>query len=211
MLCALPAELGEIGANPRGSVQRQGVELLQVGPMGAPENEVQACICGVGKVAAAQAATLLVEAGAERLLVVGSCGALRRGMPLGSLLHASHAVAADFALREGREFTADESLLRAWRDVAPGLVGWHVTADRPVISPWRRLRLGRAFAGPCAADMETAAVAAVAQRAGVPWAALRVVTDGVQLASMGSFAKNLARYGGIPAGSLSDLLRRLQS
>ena len=203
VLCALPKELGSLGDQIRDRRRCQGLELLQLDLPGA---EVVACVGGVGKVAAAQAASLLVGEGLDHLLVVGTCGALRRGMEIGSLLHCKRTIQADLAVREGRELAAHEPLKSAWREVAPGPEGWLVTADRPVLSPWRRLRLARAFLGPCAADMETAAAARVAQRAGVPWAALRVVTDLAGPGTARSFAQNFPRLAGVPADSVSALL-----
>jgi nucleoside phosphorylase len=79
-----------------------------------------------------------------------------------------------------------------------------------VITPWRRLRLARAFAGPCAADMETAAVARVAHAAGVPWAALRAVTDGAGLTTGAEFARHYPTLGGRAADTVPALLERVR-
>ena len=98
------------------------------------------------------------------------------------------------------------------REDVEGPEGWFLTADRPVINPWRRLRLARAFAGPCVADMETAAAAAVAARAGVPWAALRAVTDvpgWTGPVGSGSFRKHFPTQAGRAADSVPDLLAAL--
>ena len=203
VLCALPGELGSLGDRIRDRRRCQGLDLLYLDLPGA---EVVACVGGVGKVAAAQAASLLVGEALDQLLVVGTCGALRRGMAIGSLLHCKCTIQADLAVREGREIEAHQLLTEAWQKVAPGPEGWLVTADRPVLSPWRRLRLARAFLGPCAADMETAAAAWVAQRAGVPWAALRVVTDHAGPSTPRSFAQNFPRLAGVPADSVPALL-----
>ncbi len=216
VLCALPEELGALAGQVIKRSRSQGLELLQLdlSDSGLPDPrgaELFACVGGVGKVAAAQAASLLVSQGLDRLLVVGTCGALRRGMQVGSLLHCARTIQADLALREGREVSAHEPLASIWRSVVPGLKGWLVTADRPVITPWRRMRLARAFLGPCAADMETAAAARVAQRAGVPWAALRVVTDLAGLGTARRFAKNYPRLAGIPADTVSVLLAAVQA
>ena len=87
--------------------------------------------------------------------------------------------------------------------------GWFLTADRPVLSLWRRLRLARAFAGPAVADMETAAVAAVASAAGVPWAALRAVTDGATGLGAASFQLHYPRQAGRAADTVPLLLQSL--
>lgn len=213
VLCALPEELGRLGDRILERRRCQGLELLRL-ELSGPDlahAEVVACVGGVGKVAAAQAASLLLGEGLDRLLVVGTCGALRRGMAVGSLLHCTHTTQADLAVREGREVQAHLALTSAWQGVAPGRAGWLVTADRPVLSLWRRLRLARAFLGPCAADMETAAAAWVAQRAAVPWAALRVVTDPAGPGSARSFAQNYPRLAGVPADTIPALLAALQA
>ena len=97
----------------------------------------------------------------------------------------------------------------AWQRVSPGIEGRYLTADRAVMGPLRRLRLARAFPGPCVADMETAAAAAVAARAGVPWAALRVVTDRAGLLAGRVFAQNYPTLAGVPADTVPALLREL--
>lgn len=209
MLCALPEELGPLAAGEVGRRTVQGVELIdvQLGP-----HRLWACVGGVGKVAAAQAASLLLQAGCGRgLLVVGVCGGLRAALAPGTLVHCSRAAQTDLAVRAGREVDSDERLRSAWQTVMPGETGWFLTADRPVLSRWRRLRLARAFTGPCVADMETAAAAAVAQRAGVPWAALRSVTDGATGLALASFKRHFPAQAGRAAGSLEALLGRLEA
>jgi adenosylhomocysteine nucleosidase len=165
---------------------------------------------GVGKVRAAQAATLLLEAGATRaLLVVGTCGGLRQSLGPGTFVHCTTAAQVDLGVREGRELQADPGLRALWRELAPGPEGWFLTADKAVLSLWRRLRLARAFAGPCVADMETAAAAAVAARAGVPWAALRAVTDRATWGGIGSFRLHFPTQAGRAADTVLDLVERL--
>jgi nucleoside phosphorylase len=74
-----------------------------------------------------------------------------------------------------------------------------------VLSWWRRLRLARAFAGPCVADMETAAAAAVAAAAGVPWAGLRAVTDRATIGAPAAFRLHFPAQAGRAADSLPAL------
>lgn len=206
VLCALPRELGGLAETAHGRERVHGLEILElrVGGRG-----VLACVGGVGKVAAAHAATLLLSRGAGGLLVVGTCGGLRRALAPGTFVHCTTAFQADFAVREGRAVEADAGWRAVWRGIAPGPEGWFLTADRPVLGPWRRLRLARAFAGPCVADMETAAAAAVARRAGVPWAGLRTVTDRAGLLGGRSFARNYPTLAGLAADTLPDLLPAL--
>jgi adenosylhomocysteine nucleosidase len=203
----MPGELGSLRERVIGEHEVQGLRLLEIDLPGG----VLACIGGIGKVNAARAATLLI-AGARprRLLVAGVCGGLRRHLVPGTLVHCERAIQTDLAVREGREVVADLDLRAAWSAESPGTTGAFLTADRPVLSRWRRIRLARAFAGDCVADMETAAAAAVCRAAGVPWAALRSVTDGAGAAALLSFRKHYPSQGGRAADSVQGLLERLE-
>lgn len=198
VLAALPLELGPW--------RKESPDRLRQGVPVHEHDRVLAVESGVGKVAAAQAASVLLEEGARALLVVGTCGGLSKGLSPGDLVHCTTAFQADFAVREGREIPADEDLRRAWQEVAPGVEGWFLTADRPVITPWKRLRLRRAFQGPCVADMETAAAAGVARRGGIPFAALRVVSDLAGLGTKQTFEQNYSALGSRPADTVESLL-----
>lgn len=207
ILAALPGELGTLPERARGSSRADGLEFLELDLDGA---RCLAVVSGVGKVAAARAATCLLARGARRaLLVVGTCGGLSRHLATGDLVHCTRAAQADLAVRAGRETEADPALRTAWRQVAAGHEGWFLTADRPVVTPWRRIRLTRAFAGTSVADMETAAVAAVAQAAGVPWAALRAVTDRAGFGTAASFRRHFGEQGGRAADTVPALARSL--
>jgi len=124
-------------------------------------------------------------------------------MATGDVVHCKEAVQADSAVAEDRSYAADPGLLAAWRASAPGQVGWFLTADRPVLNPFRRSRLAWAFRGVAVADMETAAVAAVAARAGVPWAAMRVVSDLAGFGAGRSFRRHFSHLAGQAADTLA--------
>ena len=204
VVCALVDELGSLRDRATGRRRVQGFELLELDLGGVP---LLACVSGVGKVRAAHATAALVAAGAGRaLLVVGTCGGLRRELCPGALVHCTVAAQVDLAVREGREVPSDPGLRAAWTAVAPGSEGWFLTADRPVLSPWRRLRLARAFAGPCVAEMETAAVAAVARASGVPWAGLRAVTDGATFLGAREFRRHYPTCAGLAADTVERLV-----
>jgi len=207
VLAALPGELGSLIDDGAARERRRlGVRIFERELGGVP---ILAAVSGVGKVAAATAAGALLAEGVRGLLVVGTCGALVRGLPAGTLVHCSTAFQTDLAVREGRQVEADPAWLAAWQEAVPGPSAWFLTADRPVITPWRRLRLRRAFAGPCVAEMETAAVAAVARASGLPWAAMRVVTDMAGPLTARRFRQNYPTMAGIPADSLRILIPRL--
>jgi adenosylhomocysteine nucleosidase len=206
VLCALGGELGTLAASATSERRVQGLALLELELGGVP---ILATVSGVGKVAAARAATVLLAQGARGLLVVGTCGGLVRGLVAGDLVHCTTAFQTDLAVREGRAVESDPAWRGVWRGLIPGHEGWFLTADRPVITPWRRLRLARAFAGPCVAEMETAAVGVVARAAGRPWAALRVVTDGAGLLTARHFRQNFSALAGRPADSLASVVPAL--
>jgi adenosylhomocysteine nucleosidase len=209
----MPEELGALRQHACAPARVvQGLELLELsisagaGSRSGPHRAL-AVVCGIGKVAAARAATLLIEHGArDALLVVGTCGGVTRGLLPGTLFHATRAIQVDFAMRSGREFDSDARLRAAWMSVAPGKEGRMLTADRPVVTFWRRRKLVRAYAAPLVADMETAAVACVASAAGVPWAALRAVTDACDARTRISFAHHYPTQSGRAADTVPALL-----
>ncbi|MBK7877265.1 MAG: hypothetical protein IPJ77_16235 [Planctomycetes bacterium] len=206
ILCALPAELGALALRARGRRTALGLELLELDLDGTP---ALACVAGVGKVRAARAAAALLHHGARRaLLVVGTCGGLRQRLVPGTFVHCTTATQVDLAVRAGRDVEAHPELRSAWRAVAPGEEGWFLTADRPVLSLWRRMRLARAFTGACVAEMETAAAAVVAREAGVPWAALRAVTDRATPFGAASFRVHFPAQAGRAADTVPALLAR---
>lgn len=209
LLCALPQELGGLEERAVRGWTLHGLDVCELELAG---QRVLATVSGVGKVRAARGATTLIHAGALRgLLVVGTCGSLQRALGPGALVHCARAVQADFALREDREVEPDAALLEAWSRTVEGPRGWFLTADRPALGLWRRLRLRRAWESACVVDMETAAVAAVASRAGVPWAALRAVTDGMGPGGVSSFRKHFPEQAGRAARTVEALLAGLDA
>jgi adenosylhomocysteine nucleosidase len=119
---------------------------------------------GIGAAAAGRAAERLLADPPEALLSVGFCGALDPGLRVGDL------VAAECVVEEasGEVFAADPRLLAA----APGRRGTLVTARNLVRTPADRARLDG-----LACDLESAAAARVAAGAGIPFLALRAVSD----------------------------------
>ncbi|MFT5283965.1 MAG: adenosylhomocysteine nucleosidase [Planctomycetota bacterium] len=209
ILCALDAELGSLRDYSIGQREHHGLRLWELEIHG---RQVLACVGGVGKVPAARAASALIAEGVGRaLFVVGVCGGLKRTTSPGDLVHCERAIQIDSAIRETREVLAEPEILGAWATQTGGLTGAFLTADRPVITPWRRLRLGRAFLGTPVADMETAAAAFVAQHSGVPWAALRAVTDGVWWGGSTAFKRHYPTQAGRAADTLPELISGFES
>jgi len=209
LMSALPGELG--GWAGRGDViaRTGGIEVRRIIEGGG---EVLTCVGGVGKVCSARAAEALLHAGARRgLLIVGTCGSLSRGIEPGMLVHCREAIQTDIASELCEEARPDAGLLEAWIKVAPGPIVGFLTADRPVMSPWRRWKALQRSSGPCVAEMETAAAGATAQAWGVPWAALRAVTDRAGWGSHQAFRKRYPVEAGRAADTVMGVLAQIRA
>lgn len=152
-------------------------------------------VAGVGKVAAAIAAQYACDVFKPRCIIaIGLAGALDDDTRPGQVIVATGAVQHDV---DGRPLTeakgvipslgisvipADpsvvEKLLMAARiESKHALSGVVLTGDQIVTSRKVRDALGVDFPDGVCLDMETAAVAQVAQQNSVPWSALRVTSD----------------------------------
>jgi adenosylhomocysteine nucleosidase len=163
----------------------------------------------VGQVAAAVAAqALMLRHRIGCLIACGSAGALAMGLDVGDVVIARRVVPHDAGSfvgdrfvplgsmvrdRRGRPaychaFEADARLVRLAHEAASSLVGpprvrvgTLASGNQGIFAPARRDWLHTTF-GALAVDMESAAVAAVAQACGVPWVAVRSVSDQASLA-----------------------------
>ena len=152
-------------------------------------------VAGVGKVAAAMATQYACDVFKPRAAIaIGLAGALEDGARPGQVIVASGAVQHDFDARPltdakgvipglglstlAADPAAAEKVLIAARlesrDARSGLV---VTGDQIVTSRTVRDSLLRDFPDAACIDMETASLAQVAHHNGVPWTALRVISD----------------------------------
>jgi adenosylhomocysteine nucleosidase len=155
-------------------------------------------ITGVGKVSAAAAAQFTCDTFEPRsLLVVGLAGATDSDRQLGELIVASGALQHDM---DARPFTdargvipslgttvlgSDPMLSKRLRNAAESVVenprtirsGIVLTGDQIVTSRVVRDGLLADFPSGVCLDMETAAIAQVAHKNGIPWAALRITSD----------------------------------
>jgi len=138
--------------------------------------QLRLACCGMGHDRARAAARELAAGGAALLLVTGYAGALDERLAPGDL------VLATDARRAGARYPCDLALAALAADALagqPGLLrGPLASVDRPVDGAAARRDLARR-SGAWAVDMESAAVGEEAARRGVPWIALRAVSDGV--------------------------------
>lgn len=121
---------------------------------------------------AAHAAEKMLDEGASGLVSFGIAGGLDPSLGPGVLIVAERVLDGD-----GRDFTCDP----VWVDRLLLADGAHdsgpiLGSDRPVLSPEDKRRLHRRT-GALAVDMESHAVAEVADRAGVPFVAVRAIGD----------------------------------
>jgi adenosylhomocysteine nucleosidase len=119
---------------------------------------------GMGAEAAGRAGTRIAAGRPRAMVAAGFCGALSKDLRVGDLV----AGAEVHDEESGESFSADPALLAA----APGSRGVIVSARRLARTPEDRARLEG-----LAVDMESAALARAAAGAGVPFLALRAVTD----------------------------------
>ncbi len=171
-----------------GLVGRQPVALAEVliGPVNA----------------ALGAQALVLHHGVSGLVSFGSAGALERQLSTGDLVIASRAMAHDAGIFLGhafdpsgvmardsqgrigfrRVFEADPGWVVRARNAAQRLdvhtvrTGAVVTGNQAIFSNARKRWLERTF-GALAVDMESAAVAQVAVAYGLPWLAVRAISD----------------------------------
>lgn len=137
-------------------------ERRALAPLAGPA--VTLHVSGIGPEAAARAAEAIGATGPTSMLAVGFCGALHPHLHVGDLVAPDEVVDR----RTGERFIPDPWLLER----LPGRRGALTTAERLARTPRQRAALDGV-----AVDMESAAVARVARRAQIPFAALRAVTD----------------------------------
>ena len=175
---------------------------------------------GIGKVAAATAATLLRTVhDVELLLVIGT--AARIGEAQGDLFAIVDAVQADYGAQrsDGLIHFAAGTLpigsaqrVQAFEAMALPDIGLPqariATSDLFIECSVHAGRVRDALEVTLV-DMETAAVAQAATLLGIPWAAIKATTDGADDASAAHFAVNLAAAARLSAEAAERLIRLL--
>jgi adenosylhomocysteine nucleosidase len=199
VLMAMEPELVSLRARMRNVTEstEHGVLVARGELAGQP---VTAVLCGIGKVAAATAATAVVVNEHPRVLIsAGVAGGVRRDVATGSLLVVSGAVEHDYDLRpfvpDRAQGFAGPRLWRADSDTVAALHAaarttsqslsepvavldaWTATGDHVVTDHEKHTGIRELSASVACVDMETSAVAYVAHALDVPWAGLRVISD----------------------------------
>lgn len=176
------------------------------------------CCAGIGKVAAATAATTLRERHeVDLLVVIGTAGDI--GAAGGGPFLITEAVQSDYGAQRPAgltRYTPGE-----WPIGAASLTAFHALE---VVGELSRARIAtsdlfiecgthaagvRDALGVTLVDMETAAVAQAAALLGIPWLAIKATTDEANEDSVSGFQANLARAARSAAMAMEELLAAL--
>jgi adenosylhomocysteine nucleosidase len=186
--------------------------------------QVVALAGGVGKVKAAACTQFLIDSfSVEALVCTGVAGAINPKFRTGDVVISEKALEHDFDPGEPkllkrfrrRWLVADPNLvtlaLEAARDSGAKVqFGKMLTGDQAIVSREKRRWLWDTFRADCV-DMETAAVAGVCRLNGVPWVAVRAISDSAMENGITEFRENLVEGSGAAAKvveRLADSLRR---
>ncbi len=183
-ICAMPMELAPLKRKLRLEKTRAGPLDIYRGRIG--DLPVVAIVTGMGTSLAAQRLALLLEAvDIERVVVVGITGAVEDETPIGSLVlpevvvnghtgaeYRPHSLGHRKA--SGKMWTTDTLITDL--DVVAGL-----RAD-----------------GVVSLDMETAAIAEVCEREGIPWSVFRTISDRATDGSVDEEVFHLSNQDGTP-------------
>lgn len=161
-------------------------------------HEVAALFCGLGKVnAALGAAALIRDCGADRVIMSGVAGAIRRGVHIGQCIMITDCVYHDLSPQLiidyhpsaiDPDFVCAQDIVDIGRSL--GLVcGRTVTGDVFIESDGRE-SIAERF-DPVCCDMETAAAAHACHAMNAPFNCLRAISDTEDEAGLGSFEKNV--------------------
>jgi adenosylhomocysteine nucleosidase len=170
--------------------------------------EVVAVLSRIGKVAAATTATALIERfGVDRIVFTGVAGGLAPGVKVGDVVIAGsflqhdldaspifprHEVPLYGTSRFETDVALSDALAAAARQALPGTRqhrGLVVSGDRFVATTAESRALQAELPEALAVEMEGAAIAQVCRDYGVPFAAVRTISDRADDAAHGDFTK----------------------
>ncbi len=196
ILTAIPEEIAAFGAH-LVETSRESVAGVRIHHGALDGRAVVLAEAGIGKVNGALAASILLDRfGCGGLIFSGVAGGLDPALKVGDLVIATEVIQHDYgALVQGEfevyragalpfpefrgdlAYKADAALIAAARDILPDVhFGPILTGDSYMACGATRERLFASFAGR-AVDMESGAVAQVADAFGRPWLVIRALSD----------------------------------
>lgn len=169
-------------------------------------------LSGMGDVAARSAATELVERGVTSLVSFGIAGALDPDLRPGDLI-LPELIHAGKIPQDGEEELSSYPISLEWRERVVALlpshltvVGGTLTTSPGVLTTVKaKLELG-ATTGACAYDMESAAIAEIAAKHGIPYIAIRAITNPVDFSPPAELLQAIQPEGSIRTLHLLSLL-----
>jgi adenosylhomocysteine nucleosidase len=214
IVAALPEEAAAFCCGQGTVLQGEPLPVRQIELAGA---QVTIVTCGLGKVNAALAMGRYATADTTLVGMIGTCG--RIGAIKGDCFWISHAIQHDYGARQVAGFVhyragdwpmgeARDQAFAAIADPGSGLphariASGDVFLECPDIAALLAEQLGTALV-----DMEVAAVAQAAEALGLPWCAIKAVTDGADGESAGDFSANLRRAAAKAAEAMAKTLLR---
>ncbi|MGM9591507.1 MAG: 5'-methylthioadenosine/S-adenosylhomocysteine nucleosidase [Oscillospiraceae bacterium] len=197
ILCACPAEFAPYEKLIDGKVVEHRGCLVLEGKLRGRDAAV--ICCGLGKVNAAIGAALLInDFSADRVVLSGVAGALADGLHIGDTVMVTDTLYHDLdaGLLTGYHpspidpvFQCDPELIGLAKAL-PMHFGRTVTGDSFIEDEGRAELIERFH--PLTCDMETAAASHMCRTLGVPFNAVRAVSDTREESGLGSFEKNVA-------------------
>lgn len=163
-------------------------------------------VCGIGAEAATRASRTLIASGVDGLLSWGCAGGLRDDCRPGDLFLPDSVVSADTLTRYpvDRDWHTDIGTRLKQRQIlyrdAP-----LVSVDQVLTGSTHKQQLARK-SGAALVDMESAAIAAVAQQHGVAFLCIRAIADDLQITVPASMNGLLNRFGQVDLKRLMPLM-----
>lgn len=191
-------------------------EPVPVRLIATPSAAVRIVTCGLGKVNAAFAIGRYAGTDTSLVAMIGTCGKI--SAIEGDCFWISHAIQHDYGARQAAGFIhyragdwpmgeARDQAFAAMADPGSGLpharmASGDVFLECPDTAVALAERLGTQLV-----DMEVAAVAQAAEALGLPWCAIKAVTDDADGESAGDFSMNLRRAAARAALAIDHALR----
>jgi adenosylhomocysteine nucleosidase len=212
LLAALPEEADAFASGQGIAIDADPIAVRQVQLGG---KTITVVTCGLGKVNAALAVGRYVTVETALVAMTGTCGQIAPNE--GDCFWIAHAVQHDYGAKQSAgmlHYRAGDWPMGEAR--SPDLVA---LPDPGLGLPHARIASGDVFLecpetaariveqlGATLVDMEVAAVAQAATALGLPWAAIKAVTDGADGDSAGDFSVNLRRAASKAAEAMERLI-----